>query len=195
MKGFTLVEMLVALFIFSLIAAASVGIMRFTVDNRETVRAHAGRLAEFQRMRAILKADLSQAAERRTRDANGRPIREAFYGGTGGTGVPILRLARRGWENPDAEPRASVQYVEYRLVDGRLERVARRALDGGAFGPPQILVDRVRQAAIHFLWHGQWIENLPGGPVDPLPQAVRFDIALDEIGAVSQLFLVTGEAR
>lgn len=193
MKGFTLVEMLVALFVFSLIGAAGVTIMRFSADNRGVVHARAERLAEFQRTRALLKADLTQAAARRIRDPQGRPVREAFYGGS--QTAPLLRLARRGWENPDAEPRASVQYVEYRLVDGRLERVARLALDGGVSGTPQVLADRVRAATIGFLWHGQWIPTLPGGPVDPLPQAVKLDLTFDDIGPVSQLFVVSGEAR
>jgi general secretion pathway protein J len=192
MKGFTLVEMLVALFVFSLIAAASVSIMRFTVDNQGVVRAHAERLAEFQRLRAILKADLSQAAARRIRDAQGRPVREAFSGGQRDL---LLRLVRRGWENPDAAPRASAQYFEYRLSNGQLERLSSPALDGAAQGQSQILAGRVRTAAIRFLWHGQWIETLPGGPVDPLPQAVRLDLSFEDFGDVSQLFLVTGEAR
>lgn len=193
MKGFTLVEMLVALFVFSLIAAASVSIMRFTADNQSAVRAHMERLAEFQRLRAILKADLSQAAARRVRDANGRPIRESFYGGTGVT--PLLRLTRRGWENPDGAPRASLQYVEYRLNQDRLERMAAPALDGASPGPSQVIANRVTRAGIQFLFHGQWTENLPGGPADPLPQAVRLDLAFADFGAVSQLFVVTGETR
>lgn len=193
MKGFTLVEMLVALFVFSLIAAVSVSVMRFTVDNQSVVRTHTERLAEFQRLRAMLKADLSQAAARRIRDASGRPVREAFYGGTGG--VPLLRLARRGWENPDGAPRASLQYVEYRLNQDRLERMASPVLDGALPGQSQVLANRVTRAGVQFLWHGQWIDTLPGGPVDPLPQAVRLNLSFADFGAVNQLFLVTGETR
>ena len=195
MKGFTLVEMLVALFIFGLLTAAGATVMRFTSDNQAIVRAHAERLAAFQRTRAILKADLTQATARRVRGADGRPIREAFYGGNEIAGAPLLRFTRRGWDNPDAEPRASVQYVEYRLVAGRLERAARLGLDGGALAPPQILIDRVGAAGIRFLWRNQWIETLPGGPENPLPQAVRLDLVIDDMGPVSQLFAVTGEAQ
>lgn len=194
MKGFTLVEMLVALFVFSLIATAGVTMMRFSADNRGIVHARAERLAEFQRTRAILKSDLAQAAERRIRDGQGRASREAFQGGNSAA-TPLLRLTRRGWENPDAAPRASVQYVEYRLVEGRLERLARLALDGGAQGVPQVLAERVRNASVGFLWHGQWIPTLPGGPADPLPQAVKLDLVFDDIGPVSQLFVVSGEPR
>lgn len=193
MRGFTLVEMLVALAIFGLVSAAGVTVMQFTVDNQALVRAHTGRIAAFQRTRAILKADLAQAAARRTRAQDGRPVPESFYGSAGDRPGLLLRLARRGWDNPGAEPRPSVQYVEYRIVDGRLERSARPELDGAALGAPQVLIDRVQSASVAFLWSGQWIENLPGGREDILPQAVRLDMAIDGIGAVSQLFIVTGE--
>jgi general secretion pathway protein J len=187
--------MQVALAIFGLVAAAGVTVMRFTVDNQAIVREQTERIAAFQRTRAILKADLTQAAARRTRGEDGRAARDAFYGASSDRPGVLLRLARRGWENPDAAPRPSVQYVEYRLIDGRLERAARPELDGAKLGTPQLLLDRVRSAAVRFLWHGQWIENLPGGPTDPLPQAVSLDMTVDGIGAVRQLFVVTGETR
>jgi len=194
MKGSTLVEMLVALFIFSLLAAAGVGALRFTADNQAVVAAHAARLAAFQRTRAILKSDLAQGAERWTRDEAGRPVREAFYGGNPGTGVELLRFVRRGWDNPDAEARPSLQYVEYRLTEGRLERRARMGLDGGTLSAPQVLLEGVHVATVSFLWGDQWIGTLPGGPIDPLPQAVRLDLDIEGFGPVSQLFLVTGDA-
>jgi general secretion pathway protein J len=193
MKGFTLIEMLVALAIFGLVSAAGVTIMRFTVDNQAIVRAHTDRIAAFQRTRAILKADLAQAAARRTRGPDGRPARESFYGTSGDRPGLLLRLARRGWDNPGADPRASVQYVEYRFVDGRLERSARPELDGAALRTPQVLIDRLQSVAVAFLWRGQWLETLPGGTEYALPQAVRLDMTVDGIGPVSQLFVVTGE--
>src|SRR5262245_36605474 len=112
MKGFTLVEMLVALFVFALLTAAGATVLRSTADSRETTHARTETLASFQRLRAILKSDLSQAAPRRTRDAAGKTIREAFSGANPGSGRPLLRFVRRGWENADFEPRASLQQVE-----------------------------------------------------------------------------------
>src|ERR671918_2694 len=111
MSGFTLVEMLVALFIFALLTAAGVTVMRFTSDNQAIVQERSERLAQFQRLRAILKSDLAQATARRTRDPDGRPLRAAFFGSSG-AGAPLLRFVRRGWDNPDALPRASLQQVE-----------------------------------------------------------------------------------
>ncbi|HVI34460.1 type II secretion system minor pseudopilin GspJ [Phenylobacterium sp.] len=194
MKGFTLVEMMVALLIFGLVSAAGVAVLSFSVDNQQVVRARSHRLAEIQRARSALKADLAQAAARRTRGEDGRPSARTLAGGEQAVGGPLLQLVRRGWDNPDAAPRASLQAVEYRLTEGRLERRTRQALDGAAWSPPQVLLTGVREARVAFRVGGQWIEALPNGAHQPLPQAVRLDLTLDDYGPLSQLFVVTGEA-
>ena len=189
--GFTLVEMLVALFIFGLLAAAGVTVMSYAIDSQAQVRTHMDRTAEFQRMRAILKADLAQAAPRRTRGLDGQPSPSAFIGG--GSGGAVLTLTRRGWENADGRPRASLQYVEYRLVEDRLERATRPALDGAALGPPQVLYTGVSALQPAFLSRGRWTPTWLGELSTQLPDAVRLEMELEGVGSTTQLFLVPAE--
>lgn len=194
--GFTLIEMLVALLIFALIGAAGVAVMGSTLTNQERTRANVDRYAELQRARAILKADLSQAAARRTRGEDGLPALTAFAGGSPwGEGGPILAFTRRGWENPDVAARASLQYVEYALVEGRLERRARPALDGARLGPPQVLLRDVRAIEPAFLSAGAWTAAWKGDPQSDIPAAVRLNMQLTDLGQVDQLFLTSGEGR
>lgn len=192
MKGFTLVEMLVALLVFSLLAAAGVAVMGFAVDNQIAVRDRTDRLGQIQGSRALLKSDLDQAATRRTRGEDGIAARGPFEGGGEG---PLLVLTRRGWDNPDLEARSSLQYVEYDLVDGRLERRSRPALDGAPLGPPQILIDDVESARVTFFARGEWRDVWTPSPTAPLPQAVRLELALKDFGELTQLFLVPGDGR
>ena len=51
-RGFTLVELLVALAAFALLAAAGVGVLAYAADNQQLLSARMERLAEFQRARA-----------------------------------------------------------------------------------------------------------------------------------------------
>lgn len=190
MRGFTLVEMLVALLVFAMLAAAGVAVMSFAVDNQGAVRHRTDRLGQIQQTRAILKADLEQAAPRRTRGEDGQPARGAFAGGDG-----VLMLTRRGWDNPDGAPRASVQYVEYALVEGRLERRTRPALDGAALGRRQVLIDGVESLRVSFYAKGGWREAWTPSLTAPLPQAVRLDLETQDLGEVSQLFLLPGDGR
>ena len=189
-NGFTLVEMLVGLLVFSLIAAAGVGVLRLSIDNRFAVGQSTERTAALQRTRALLRADLAQAADRRVRDDDGRVDPQAL---SGGDAVTLLALTRRGWSNPGQAPRASMQRVEYRLDGKRLERRVRSALDGGALGEPQLLEDGVETAAIAFIDRGRETPVWSPTPDRPLPEAVRLTLTLEGYGPVTQLFLVGSE--
>jgi general secretion pathway protein J len=127
-NGFTLVEMLVALFVFAMVSAGGVAMLRFSVDNQNIVRDRTERFGQLQTARAILKTDISQAA--------------AFEPGG------LLTLTRRGWENPDGLSRPSMQHVVYLVTGGRLERRAGPALSGAETGAPQVLIEGLRSARI-----------------------------------------------
>ncbi len=190
-RGFTLLEVLVSLAIFGLIAAAGVSVMAWATANQGVVRERMARLAEFQRARAVLRADLSQAAVRRTRRGDGSASRDAFTGRRPGEAGPLFAFARHGWENPDGESRASLQYVEYRLVDGRLERAARAALDGTVPTAPQVLLSGIRGARVAYRVRGAWNDGWPGGAAH-LPAAIELGLELDGLGQVTQRFLLPG---
>lgn len=187
-RGFTLVEVLVALAVFAVLATGGVALLAWTADQQTAVRTRMDRLGELQRAHALLKADLSQAAVRRTRGADGGVERNAFNAAAPGDARrPLLAFVRRGWSNPDAAPRASMQYVEYRLVDGRLERAARTMLDGAAAGDPQVVLRDVESARAYFYSYGQWSDGWIGGAT-ALPNGVRLELQLGDIGAVRQVF-------
>ncbi|OYX05159.1 MAG: type II secretion system protein GspJ [Caulobacter vibrioides] len=196
MKGFTLIEMMVALLIFALITAAGVAVMSSTLTNQGAVRVRVERYAELQRMRALVKADLSQAATRRTRGEDGLPALTAFAGVSPWVvGGPLLAFTRRGYENPDQAPRASMQYVEYALVEGRLERRTRPALDGARLGPAQVVLTDVESIQSAYLFDGVWRPTWRGEATADIPAAVRLNVKLKDLGEIDQLFLTSGEGR
>jgi general secretion pathway protein J len=140
-------------------------------------------------MRALLKADLAQAAPRRVRAPTGRPLPRALMGQEQ-PGDPILTLVRNGWSNPGQAPRASLQRVEYRVVEGRLERRVFPYLDGARPGPPQVLCRGVKDAAVTFIQDGSEAQAFITSSDRPLPDAVRIVMTLDGVGRLEQLFLV-----
>lgn len=195
MKGFTLVEMLAALFVFGLLTAAGALVMGSTLEGQGAVRARMARLGELQQTRAILKADLGQIAPRPTRAREDGAARPVFLGTPPAGGAPFLAFARRGWENPDASPRASVQYIQYRLVDGRLERVVYPRLDGAAPAGAQVMIDGVKALRVQYLHRGVWrVAWTPASDAD-YPQAVRMDLEIRDLGGFDQLFLTPGGLR
>lgn len=180
---------MIALLIFALLAGAGALVLGQSIDNRFAVKANSDRVAALQRTRALLRADLAQATARRTRGPTGRPAPQPIMGARL-PGDPLLVVARSGWSNPDGAPRASLQRVEYRLVEDRLERRVAPYLDGARAGPPQVLYRGVRDAAVTFIQDGSEAPAFLSSSDRPLPDAVRVVLTLDGFGRVDQLFLV-----
>jgi len=190
-SGFTLVEALVALMLFGLIAAAGAAVLSVSIDNRFAVRSATDRTAGLQRTRSLLKADLGQATSRRTRDRNGEPHPLALVGATA-PGDPVLVVTRAGWSNADGAGRSSLQRVEYRLVGDRLERRVSPFLDGSRPGPPQLLLTGVTGLTVTFVQDGREALAPIQGPTGRPPDAVRLDLTLEGYGRLTQLFLIGG---
>lgn len=186
--GFTLVELVVALFIFGVLAAAGVSLLAFSVRAQGAAGERLDEVAAVRRVGAILTADLAQAAPRLTRDAAGEQ-QVAFVGGTGRKGEIALAFVRRGWANSNNAPRASLQKVEYRLVEDRIERRAFPMLDGADPQRPATIISGVRSLAFRYRtgadWRERWNATRPGA----LPRAVEAVIDIEGIGPVRQLFL------
>ena len=190
-EGFTLVEVMVALAIFALISAAGVLVLSQVVEARFGLQANTARVAELQRTLAVLKSDLAQAAPRATRGPSGRPSSVPVVAGQG-AGDPVLTLVRAGWSNPDGEARPSLQKVEYRIADGRLERRTYRYLDGAAAGPVQVLYRGVSDVSVTMIQRGGEAPAYMASRELPLPDAVRVRMTLKGYGPVEQVFLVAG---
>jgi len=184
-NGFTLVELLVALLVFGLISAAATALLAFGVEARARSGERLDAVAATVRTRALLTADLAQAAPRPYRRSDRSPA--PAFGGEDGA---LLALVRRGWANEDGRPRASLQRVEYRLVDGRLERVAYPHVDGAAPGPAAVLLTGVRSVRLRYRDRGEWRERWDPARPDALPQAVEAVIAIEGAPELRQLFLV-----
>lgn len=190
-SGFTLVEALVALMLFGLIAAAGTAVLSVSIDNRFAVRSATDRTAGLQRTRSLLKADLGQATTRRTRNRNGEPQPLALTGATD-PGDPVLIVTRAGWSNVGGVGRSSLQRVEYRRVGDRLERRVSPFLDGSRPGPPQLLLSGVTDLTVTFVQDGRETRVPTPGPTGNAPDAVRLELTLDGYGPLTQLFLVGG---
>ncbi len=195
-RGFTLVEMLVAMAVFSLLAAAASGLLGVSLRNAETFARADGATRELQIARTIMRADFSQIARRPVRDAYGAPLPTVFAGGPAPADKPILTFVRHGWDNPGGiDGRASLQYVEYAVVDGALVRASRPYLDPTPDTPvtTATLLSDVGRAGVSFLSRGQWSDRWIATSVQAaLPEAIALDVTLRADSQIRQAFLVGG---
>jgi general secretion pathway protein J len=187
--GFTLVEVMISLMIFAMLAGAGAAVLSGAIDNRFAVKAASDRVGDLQRMRGLLRADLGQATARRSRGPTGRPTPQPIIGAAA-PGDPILVLNRAGWSNPGEQTRPSLQRVEYRLVEDRLERRASSHLDGARPGPPQVLYRGVSDVTVAFVRDGEAAPAFISSIDRPLPDAVRIGMTIEGYGRVDQMFVV-----
>jgi len=186
-RGFTLIEMMIALLIFGLLAAAGVSLLSFGVRAQAVAGHKLDDVAALYRLDGVLEADLAQAVPRSNRDEKGAR-RPAFESGSGGT---LLRLVRGGWDNLGAAPRASLQKVEYQLSDdGTIERVAYPMLDGAAPFPPVTMLTNVAGVTLRYRLAGAWSDSWARTPAAPLPDAVEMVITRRDGTVFRELFAV-----
>jgi general secretion pathway protein J len=188
-RGFTLVEMLIALTIFGMITAGSVALLSFSVTSQEMTQRQLDTVASIRRSGALLTADLAQATPRPWRDGAGNQ-QPAFFGAPGREARAMV-LVRAGWDNPDQLPRASLQRVEYRLQSGRLLRIGYANVDGDGAAAVTTLIRDVQQLSLRYRgrdggWRSEWLAE---DPTD-LPVAVELTVSSPRFGPVQQLFLV-----
>lgn len=185
MKGFTLVEVLVALTIFALLAAAATGLLAFGIDARAAAAARLGEQAALVRTRALLAGDLGQAAARPWRDAGGAR-QPAFASG----GTLVLGLVRRGWRNDGGAARPSLQRVEWRLAGGRLTRATAPLVDGAATGPATLLLGDVTALRLRLHDGRGWAEGWSAEVPQALPRAAELTIVQGDAPPLRQVFLL-----
>ncbi len=171
-NGFTLVELVVALFIFGMLAASGVALLSFSVRAQAAAGQRLDAVGNDARMSALLASDLAQAVPRVTRDTTGAQAK-AFTGTNGIGAAPLLRYVRGGWTNPDGLSRASVQRVEIALVGDRLERRTYPMADGAVADPPSILASNVEAVGMRYRDRGMWSESWDTAEPRKLPSAVE----------------------
>lgn len=192
-RGFTLLELLIALAVFAIVATAAYSGLASVLNTRAAVEREATRLSELQLAWFLLERDLEQAAPRPIRDEFGqtRPALES-----GGLSDALLIFTRAGWDNPLHRPRSTLQRLGYRLHDRQLWRFYWNALDRGNATPPRetVLLDAVQEVRLRFLdSSGDWRDDWPPTTVDDsaavlLPRAVAVTVLLDDWGEITRLF-------
>lgn len=183
-RGFTLVEMLVALSIFAVIAAMGVTLLRSSIDTQDAVQARLKGMSGINRLRAVMANDLAQAVPRATRGVSGEPV-PAFAGSSTG-----FAFVHAGAGALDGSSRPGIERVGYALTGGEWRRATQPMLDGTALSDGDRLVGEVSGAAVRYRddrgnWAGTWTSD----PGDRLPRAVEVRLTRTGRAPLTMLFL------
>lgn len=196
-RGFTLLEILIALAIFALLAVMAYGGLSSVLRTREITESRADALNQLVMVYRVMQRDIEQLVPRRIRDEFG-DVQEPLMGGS--TIGRVIELTRGGWRNPIGQRRSTLQRVAYRIDDeGTLMREYWVALDRAQDAKPleQALLEGVTSIEFRFLnadneWQTEWPPPVfgQGRPEDQvvLPMATEVNVDLEEWGKIRWLF-------
>lgn len=186
-KGFTLLELLVALAVFAALAAAAYGGLAQVARTRAALAAQQDRLAAVTRAVGMLERDLRQTLARPVRGNAANAVLPALAGRADG-----VELTRLGFANPRAEPRSHLERVVYAQDGARLRRGRYAVLDRvpGSVPDTATLLDAVESLRLRYVGRdGVWRESWPpaDGVLADLPRAVEFRLGLADLGEIRRV--------
>ena len=198
-RGFTLVEVLVAVFIFAIVAALAYGGYNQLARQDEIVDQNASRTRAIQSAVQRMAEDFEMIEPRPVREPLGESVEPALR--SDARTETLAELTRSGWSNPAGVSRSTLQRVAYRLQDNKLQRAYWNALDRTLSVEPTttVLIDHVRTVSFRFMdqnqsWHEQWPPLGYSGPdaARLRPIAVEITLDLEDWGKIVRLVEVAG---
>lgn len=196
--GFTLLELLVALSVFSLVSVMAYSGLRTVLQSKQQTDLHAMRIHQLQSAVLMLERDIEQYVPRKVRDEYGDE-QPAFS--TADTGARQLAFTHAGWSNPVATARSNLQRVAYGIEDEQLVRSSWSVLDRAQDSEPYqaILLDKVRELKIRYMdtnrkWQTQWPPaDLTPDEAIPSPLAIEVTLSLEDLGDIRRVFPLFAE--
>ncbi len=195
-RGFTLLELLVALTIFAVIAIMAYSGLSAILTTHQQTNQHANKLARLQKTLLWLERDIEQHVARPIRDQYGD--KQLALQGT----ISYVELTRIGWRNPARQKRSSLQRVAYKLEDETLWRLYWSVLDRAqdtSFKKMNLL-NEIKEIQLRYLdeglrWHKQWpLANFNAGVEDannlPMLKAIEVTLTVVGWGQITRLFRV-----
>lgn len=197
-RGFTLLEVMVALGILAFVIIATHQILETTTRAKDASDEKIAELNGLQTTFRLMDQDFSQMTKRAVRNESGdvqeqyllagRYVLESQYDG--------IAFVRDGWINPiNLLPRSELQAVGYRVIDDNLERVYRVYVDQLDNMEPRVqrVLENVEELKFEFLddkneWQEQW-------EIKALPKAVAVTLQQIEAEPIRRVFLVPGQGK
>ena len=192
-RGFTLIEVMVALAIFGVLAALAYGALGQTLTNSDMLTERMDRLQSIQRTISYLSSEMLQAAPRSVRADLGQyepALRSSFASDF------ALELTHSGWPNSAGVPRSTQQRTAYRIEEDELVRYHWNVLDRTVNNVPvtTVMMTDVESLTFRFLQaDGEWSDQWPPlnlqttSNTNALPRAVAITLILPDEGELVRI--------
>ncbi len=191
-RGFTLLEMLIAIAIFAMLGLAANTVLSTVMKNDTATRDFAAKLKAMQQGFGVIERDLNQMVARTPRLLEGGRATTVFQTGSNmlDSESESLVFFRLGWLNPDGLlPRGSLQSVAYVVMEGQLQRwyYPYPEPEIGAEPIKTVIMEKVLSVEYAFFADDKWERQTDA---TKLPKAIAIEIEFEDIGKVQRKFLV-----
>jgi len=197
-RGFTLIEILVAMAIFTIIGLASTGVLTSVINSDQLSSERFEKLEELQRAMLTMERDILQIVPRTAR-VNSGSASAVISGGEDvlDSDADGLGFVRVGWYNPQMLlPRSTLQAVGYRIQENQLQRLYGNYVDNVIGYEPKvkILMSDIEDFRVTFLTNAgqleepeEWNETYASGT---LPIAISITIVSKTFGEIRREFML-----
>lgn len=189
-SAFTLTEILVALFVFSVVVAGALQVFTFLQNATDSNDKQIQRLREVQMAVRQLEEDIRYLVPRTRRDEYGDT--SPLIVGESNSVNSYLELTRAGWRNPAKLTRSELQHLKYEFVDDELLRHHWIYVDPAQEGQEltRVMLTGVTEFKVEFLEDENWKEDwiIDRGTKGTMPEAVKVTIELEDFGEIYRLF-------
>ena len=186
-QGFTLLELLVAMVIFSFMSIMAYTALANVFKSNEVIVAQEVKLKKLQRSMMFIERDIRQLVLRPRSTGYGKPS-PAVDSGLDAEG--IIEFTRAGNSNPTGLVRSSLQRVRYHLQDKKLVRMSWNLVDHIDAEPIAMsLLEDVESLSFKFLNNNNsWKENWNSAV--EIPKAVELTLEHKNWGKIVRLFFI-----
>lgn len=180
-RGFTLVELLIAIAIMALLGAAASIMLNAAINNEDAIGERQHALEEVALGLLTLRRDLEQLAPRIPRDVQGDPLAARIVGGQIGDNseVEFVHDGRRLL--PGQTALSSLERVRYEFEDNTLVRYSVAAADPTANTEWQrrVLMRDVKRFVVNFYNGERWSPFWPPSSQVAAPQPAGVQVVID----------------
>ena len=187
--GFTLLELLIAMVIFSFMSIMAYGALGNIFKSNEGITAQAKKLKDLKRTMMFVERDIRQIVLRPRREGFGSDEQvSALISGFDNEG--IVEFTRSGNSNPSGIARSSLQRVRYKLEESTIKRLSWNLVDHiGAEPVVMPLLKDVEGFSWRFLNDkGVFLENWSSNK--ELPRAIELVLEHKAWGKIVRLISV-----